>query len=499
MRVDAACTADERDRACRCHAAITRVAAIVVGGGSGFVVSSRAMSEASTPRRIIPEERRASELEVRLEQVGSALQQIRHAAGALHDVETRLSAMTAECTEILNRWAQNDERHAAAVLELHGRLSEWNDIERRLLHESTTRIHQFERSMQHEWQALRDKQEDPVKRLDAEAARVTETCLSAVDRALQGFDRAESRLAAMEEQVQDQMGALAREVRAALAELRDQPPQIGERRPWALDNIVRLHNELRAEPHTGSTERGLAFAGPATEAMLALDRRPDPPPLAPTAAADTAAPADPVPFWLQPSTHAIALVLALVSAIGLYSYAQVQAGLQEVTVRAKAAEQNAADARTEAGREISAVRQQSDWRVASAEEAARGAQALGAILAASDLQRFGMVEGASDRRAALVLWSRAEGVAFSAPRLAAPPPGQTYQLWLLTPSTATSAGIVPVGPDGRANVTFEPPAALPRPIFGVSLTLEPSGGSPQPTGKIYLRSPTPRAVAPAGP
>jgi len=146
---------------------------------------------------------------------------------------------------------------------------------------------------------------------------------------------------------------------------------------------------------------------------------------------------------------------------------------------------------------MNAVRQQAHQRVASAEEAARGAQALGSILAASDLRRFDMMAGAGARRAAQVLWSRAEGVAFSGPRLAPPPPGRTYQLWLWTSATATSAGLLSVGPNGRTNVTFAPPPVLPRPIVGASLTIEPLAGSPHPTGTVYLRSPTRETAAPS--
>jgi hypothetical protein len=460
------------------------------------------MGEALTPRRVASDEQRASELDVRLEQVSAALQQMRQAAGSLEDLETRLSAMTAECAEILGRWAQNDERHASAVLELHGRLSEWNDIERRLLHESTTRMHQFERSVQHEWHALRAKQEEPLKKLESEASRVTQTCLTAVDQALGGFERAEARLATMEEQVRREMSDMAREVRTALAELRDQRPQLGERQPWSLDNVVRLHNELRAEPQGGSSNAGLALAPSAGGTALAIDRRPETALTAAVPAPDlhTAPPSSPAtPVWRHPPTIALGAALLVVAAGGLFLYSNVQARFREAAARAQAAERGVAHARTEAGRAMLAVRQQANERVASAEEAARGAQALGTILAASDLRRFDMVDAtAAGRRAAQVLWSRAEGVAFSGPRLAAAPPGRAYQLWLLTPGSATSAGLVPVASNGRASVTFLPPTVLPRPVIGASVTIEPLAGSPHPTGSVYLRSFTPAPSTPAG-
>jgi hypothetical protein len=224
------------------------------------------------PQASLPASARAPELQLQFEQVNVALQQLRQTHDKLHDMESRLAHMTTECADILDRWARNDERHSAAVIELHGRLSEWNDIERKLLNESATRIHQFERSLQHEWQALRQKHEEPIQRLNEQADRITETCLTAIDSALKGFDKAEARLASMEQQLYREMGDLSREVREAVAELR-QSAQHGPKRPWALDNVVRLHNELRAEADdTGDVLIGDPAAVP--DAVIAAARMP---------------------------------------------------------------------------------------------------------------------------------------------------------------------------------------------------------------------------------
>ena len=190
---------------------------------------------------------RASDLQIQVEQVNLALRQLRQTQESLNGLETRLGEMTRDCAGILDRWAKNDERHATAVVELHSRLSEWNDIERRLLNESTTRIHQFERSLQHEWHAIRQSHEEPLRQIEAQTTRVTEACLTAVDQALKGFERAEMRLTTLEQDLQREMGTLSREVREAVAELRQGAPQLGPRQPWSLDNVVRLHNELRTE------------------------------------------------------------------------------------------------------------------------------------------------------------------------------------------------------------------------------------------------------------
>ena len=205
------------------------------------------MEEARPSDRELSIDQRESDLRIQLEQVHVALQQLRQSQESMHGLETRLADMTRDCAGILDRWAKNDEKHAAAVVELHSRLSEWNDIERRLLNESTTRIHQFERSLQHEWAALKQSHEEPMRQLDAQTTRITDACLSAVDQALRGFERAEGRLTTLEQDLHREMSALSREVRDALAELRQKTPELGGRQPWSLDNVVRIHNELRSE------------------------------------------------------------------------------------------------------------------------------------------------------------------------------------------------------------------------------------------------------------
>jgi hypothetical protein len=116
---------------------------------------------------------RASDLQLQVEQVNIALRQLKQTQESLAGLETRLGDMTRDCAGILERWARNDERHATAVVELHSRLAEWNDIERRLLSESTSRIHHFERSLQHEWQALRQSHEEPLRQIDADTTRIS--------------------------------------------------------------------------------------------------------------------------------------------------------------------------------------------------------------------------------------------------------------------------------------------------------------------------------------
>lgn len=430
-------------------------------------------------------EQRASDLQLQIEQLNVALEQIRQSHQSLQQLESRLGEMTSECAGILDRWAQNDERHAAAVAELHSRLSEWNDLERKLLAESATRIHQFERGVQHEWQALRQKHEEPLQRLDAQAARVTENCLAAVNAALRGFDRAEARLQAVEQQVARELGDLSRAVREALAARRDPALAAGGSRPWPLEEVVRLHTELRAEAaDTGELPPDAPAPARTTPALPAP--REERPPL-------SAAVEEP-PRSRRGGGWAIfaAAVVVLLTASILHLRQRLDIGLSAATARAAAAEEDAEAARRMARDRIEQVQRTAEERIATAQQAAQSAQLTANVLAAPDLYRLDL-DGTprAPRAAAQVLWSRSRGIVFSGSRLPAAPDGRVYQLWMITKERPVAVGVVHPDANGRVTAGFDTPDPLPRPVVGATVTLEAAGGSEQPAGPAFLAGPPP--------
>jgi len=108
------------------------------------------------------------------------------------------------------------------------------------------------------------------------------------------------------------------------------------------------------------------------------------------------------------------------------------------------------------------------------------------LLQSADLVRANMKGQASAPNATgLALWSKANGMIFSAAQLPKLPAGRVYQLWTITGTTATSAGLLT--PDASGTVRVELPVAggAARPdAFG--LTIEPAGGSSAPTLPIVL-------------
>jgi anti-sigma-K factor RskA len=72
--------------------------------------------------------------------------------------------------------------------------------------------------------------------------------------------------------------------------------------------------------------------------------------------------------------------------------------------------------------------------------------------------------------------------------LPAPPSDKEYQLWYVTAKAKISAAVFRTDEEGRTVLKLTlPPDALAG-LAATAVTLEPKGGSPQPTGKFYLKA-----------
>lgn len=65
-----------------------------------------------------------------------------------------------------------------------------------------------------------------------------------------------------------------------------------------------------------------------------------------------------------------------------------------------------------------------------------------------------------------------------------PPPGKVYQLWFVTPDAKISAGLIRTDSKGRGAIIVEVPRQINQ-LAAAAITLEPEGGSEQPTMPIY--------------
>jgi len=72
--------------------------------------------------------------------------------------------------------------------------------------------------------------------------------------------------------------------------------------------------------------------------------------------------------------------------------------------------------------------------------------------------------------------------------LPAPPSEKDYQLWYVTQNAKISAAVFRTDEQGRTVLKLTPPPDALAGLAATAVTLEPRGGSPQPTGKFYLKA-----------
>ncbi len=65
------------------------------------------------------------------------------------------------------------------------------------------------------------------------------------------------------------------------------------------------------------------------------------------------------------------------------------------------------------------------------------------------------------------------------------PEGRVYQLWFVTPEAKISAGLIQPDPAGHGFIALQFPSDI-GPLAAAAITLEPEGGSEQPTMPIYV-------------
>jgi hypothetical protein len=444
-------------------------------------------------------------LEQRLSSLQEQIEQLRRTSAIdRRPLEERLATLTEFGAAILRRWAATADRHAAAVGQFESQLQAVGDAGSQIQHDTSQRLLELERIIQQEWDALRHLHEAPVKQLVEHAANLTEVSIATANSAQHGFDRAEARLAALEEEFRRSTSELTREVHNAVAELRNLSHAAarqltGETPAWPLDDVTRLHTQLReTEGVQVTAPRALPASDPgAATVKSSTDSAPAPAshdtlptPVAPANYSPIIA-VEPAKSWWPGRVAVAAAVAVLVIAAGTFAWRlerDVRASAQQVSES-----QRQLRAATEtAARQVAEKQNEATRALSAAQEMATRAQMIGDVLAAPDLVRFPLVgHDALAAATGQVLWSRSRGVVvFSASGLPAPPQESTYQFWLLTRMGAVSAATFVPDPSGRVTVAATP-KSLP-PLVGAIVTMERKGGNDTPSGEPLLtRVPVP--------
>jgi anti-sigma-K factor RskA len=108
------------------------------------------------------------------------------------------------------------------------------------------------------------------------------------------------------------------------------------------------------------------------------------------------------------------------------------------------------------------------------------------VLRATDLVTYSLAAQAPAIGAhARAYVSHKDGMVFTAEGLPPLPAGRVYQLWVIVNAKPISVGVFEPDATGRVHAVMDTPpiSVMPR---TVAVTLEPTGGLPQPSGAVYL-------------
>lgn len=380
------------------------------------------------------------------------------------ELERRLTELQSQVNRLslsLHLWQERQDRL------LEQRLTDWSAVEARAQKDASSRMRELQETIEHEWNELRQGQADPGQYLRELGANL--------DRKLTD---------------------LTEEMHAVVTELRAngvvRPQSLQPATPsWPLDDVVRLHNQLRDTADGdagGNTDRALATRTPHVlpEAPAGLAERLE---TLERVMNDPESPRSVSTTW---RAAVVLLAIGVVVAAALLS--RLQGQVTAATERMSQAEQQAQAANKTATEQIAAAREEASHQIAQAREAAEKAQTISDVLAAPDLVRYSLVGGdANSSFGAQALWSRSQGFVFSESRLPPLPKDSTYQIWLLSSSGPASAGTFVPDASGRFSMATTTLPRMQSPVSGVLVTVERAGGNGAPTGRVVLTRPQPVA------
>ena len=204
-----------------------------------------------------------------------------------------------------------------------------------------------------------------------------------------------------------------------------------------------------------------------------------------------APPVTPAPDASPSRVTTIMLVAALLTLTALSAYTtwRLNRDLDAISARAAAGEARVAELQRFVENQSRDASLATQRLTSEALAAATKAQRLAGVLAASDVRVYPLRgQAAAAASGGQVFFSPARGIALSASRVSRLPSNQTYQLWATTNRGSVSLGFIEPDAQGRVDSAFEPTPDLAATIIGFMLTIEPTGGSEQPSGPIALTS-----------
>jgi hypothetical protein len=385
------------------------------------------------------------------------------------ELERRLTELQSQVNRLslsLHLWQERQDRL------LEQRLTDLSAIEARAQKDTSTRMRELQETIEHEWQELRQAPAEPNPYLRELGSNLEHKLMD----------------------LTEQMQAVVSELRAN-GVIRGQSLQSAGP-SWPLEDVVRLHNELRDAPNGNGHEGDSALAkrpvlelpeAPAEllERLESLERS--------VSATETESARSIGTVW-----RVAVVLLALSIGVAGVLVSRLQNQVNAATARVSQAEQQTQVATKSASDQIAAAREEASQQIAQAREAAEKAQTISDVLAAPDLVRYNLVGGDNNATfSAQVLYSRSRGLVFSESRLPPLPKDSAYQIWLLSGGESVSIATFVPDSNGRYSMAATTLPRLQQPVAGVLVTLERVGGNGAPTGRVMLSRPQPIAAIPA--
>jgi hypothetical protein len=432
------------------------------------------------------------ELEQRLSNLQNQVERLwRKAEASVPPIEQRLASMADQYAEHLKRWAVTVERHTQAVAQLEAYASEFRDASSQMRQETADRLHELESTIEREWDTLKRMQEKPIRELREQAESLTQVSVAMASASQQGLDRAEARFVSFEREVHLRLNELTMELQSALAEIRARldrtTPQRDASSQWSLDDVTRLHGQLRDggrgggaaavpgtidHPPAEPMRQFLPASADADDSWRALREK-----------ASHAPPAESLVAGIPVKWAAAVVFLALAVITAAIFGWRMQSQISAADERLRINDLKVQTVLQDSARESEALREEYRKETEAARQMANRAQRVAEVLAAPDLIRFSLsgADGASGQ----ALFSRSRGLVVSGARL--PPANGVLHGWLLTRTAAVSMGPLGTQPDGTVSLV-QPVPAIPRAVVGVMVTDEAAAGGEAPSGPVVLSS-----------
>jgi anti-sigma-K factor RskA len=440
------------------------------------------------------------DLQAQVDGLRQALRDWRRTREYSQPTEERLAHITLQCARMVDTWQQAERRRSTAVAAADDG-PEWTGADAHVQQATGERIRALERAIEREWNSLPESTDEAPGHLSAQVVSLAESCVTAANLTLRSFANAESRLAALEQDLQTHMRQLSRDLQSVLAELRSaRPPSLPGTAPaFPLESVMRIHEELRESD--GASRPAPDALKPAPLRPLPQASEPDNGVVARLASLERtvesvaeAAAEKPRSSGWRPLYTVAAIVIALagLALTGLWMQRRIDARLNEAAGRVAAAERQRDEA-------TATTREQASRQIAEAQQSAAKAQVVANILAAPDLVRYWLTGASADSRAyAQILFSRSRGMVFSASRLEQPGEGRTYQLWFLTRGEPVNGGLITPDSAGRVTLATDTPIPVEGRLVGAVVTVEAAGGGARPsTERVLIRAELAPAVPPA--